>query len=119
MLLLWLVQKSPKNSLESVIADIGSVTQGPQGMQVNFAIFGHLNDIKITYFQGMGADGESIDVGTLYNANVQVRVWLPNGDMSHIKVTGVADLGNGNFRNVEFGLDDMRDRSDYKVIMLQ
>lgn len=105
------------NSLQWVNEDIGSVTQGPQGMQVNFAIFGHLNDIKITNYEGMGSEGETLNVGALYNAHVGVRVWLPNSDMSYIQVTGVADLGNGDTRNVEFTLDDMRDSSDYKVIM--
>lgn len=107
------------NTLHWVNQDIGSVTQGPQGMQVNFAIFGHLNDIKITYYQGMDDPGTTINVGTLYDAHVGVRVWLPNNDMSHIGVSGVADLGNGDLRKVEFGLDDMRDSSEYEVIMLR
>lgn len=107
------------NTLHWVNQDIGSVTQGPQGMQVNFAIFGHLNDIKITYYQGMDSEGETINVGTLYDTQVGVRVWLPNNDMSYIEVTGVADLGNGNLRNVSFSLDDMRDSSEYEVTMFK
>ena len=107
------------NSLYEVTQDIGSVTQGPQGMQVSFAIFGHLNDIKITYYEGMESAGETIDVGTLFDSNVNVRVWLPNNDMSHIMVTGVAELGNGVLQNVEFSLDDMRDSSEYDVLMFE
>lgn len=107
------------NTLLWVNQDIGSVTQGPQGMEVNFAIFGQLNDIKITYYQGMGAEGQTINVGSLHDAHVGVRVWLPNNDMSYIGVTGVADLGNGDLRKVEFSLDDMRDASEYKVIMFK
>ncbi|MGE4283205.1 MAG: hypothetical protein AB7G87_05730 [Clostridia bacterium] len=103
--------------LAEVIKGMGNVTQGSLSMRVKFAIFGHLKDIKITYYEGMDSNGEVLEVGTLYNANVDVQVYAQSGDMSYIKVTGKAPTESGNYSDVEFTLDDMRDSSDYEVIM--
>lgn len=105
-----------KSALTDVTEVIGSPSQGNLGMEVSFAIFGHLKDIKITYYEGMDSEGETIEVGTLYNSNVNVKVFIPSNDMSYIRVSGDVPTGEG-YNYLQFNIDDMRDSSDYDVIM--
>lgn len=104
------------SALTDVTEVIGSPTQGNLGMEVSFAIFGHLKDIMITYYEGMDSVGETIEVGTLYNSNVNVKVFIPSNDMSYIRVSGDVPTGEG-YNYLQFNIDDMRDPSDYDVKM--
>lgn len=101
-------------SLNDVRQVIGSVTQGDLSMKLNFAIFGQMKNIQLTYYAGMGAKGEWLDVGDLYNANVQIEIWLPGGDGAYVKVQGHAIAEDGEYDAAVFSLDDMR--SDYEVL---
>lgn len=106
------------SSLSPARLVLGSVTQGYLSMTLNFAVFGQLNNIEATYYEGMGSYGQKLEVESLYNADAQVEIWMPSGDMSYLEVTGYVDLGSGT-QKVEFTLDDMRDDSEYKVILVK
>lgn len=63
----------------------------------------------------MDADGEIENIGTLKNSYVDIYAPMPN-DMSYIKVTGKFHDGEGFYKDVQFTLDDMRDKGEYKII---
>lgn len=105
------------SALDKVTEIVGSVTQGNLSMKLNFAVFGHMKDIEITYFEGMDSEGQTIKVGTLYNSNVEVEIWLPSNDMSRIFVAGEVPSGQGKYYSQSFTMDDMRDSAEYEVII--
>lgn len=107
------------SALESVSKMIGSPTSSYQTMKLNFAVFGELKDVVITYFAGMDSEGIPTEMGTLTNVNVNLEVYASNTDMTYLKVTGKAYIGEGDYRDVKFTLDDMRDSTNYKVIMFK
>lgn len=107
------------SGLESDSKVIGSPISSYQPMELNFAIFGELKDVVVTYFEGMGSEGKPAKLGTFRDTNVGLTVYGSNNDMTYLKVAGKAYAGEGNYRDVEFTLDAMRDPSDYKVIMFK
>lgn len=106
-------------ALESVSKIIGSPSGSYQTMNLNFAVFGELKDVIVTYSGGKDLVDIPTELGTFSNANVSLEVYAPNDDATHLEVTGKAYIGQGNYRNIRFALDDMRDSTDYKVIMFK
>jgi hypothetical protein len=92
-----------------------SFGDNPDNVKMTFSIFGELENIKITYFDSMDASGEVENIGTLKNSYVDIYAPMLN-DMSHIKVTGKFHDGEGYYKDVQFTLDDMRDKGEYKII---
>lgn len=108
---------SGRNSslLQRVPQVIGSISQGSLGMKTNFAILGHMKNIRITFYESMDSQGESIETGTLNNANVEVQVWMPCSDMSYIRISGEVPTSKGEYSFTAFNIDIGRDVSEYEV----
>lgn len=91
----------------------------PEGMVLDFAVFGKLQDVVITRFEGIDdLDGVSNNYGEIENAILNIHSNLLN-DMSFYLITGQVHTGEGFFEDVEFGLDDMADVSEFDVILIK
>lgn len=107
------------SALESVFRALLFPSDNVDTIRLNFAVFGELKDIVVTYYKGMDSAGTPAELGTFNNAFVILQVPVPSNDRAYFKVTGKAKVGEGDYRDVEFTLDDTRDAGDYKVIMFK
>lgn len=85
--------------------------------EVNFAVFGTMKNVTITNIENVGDAGTSEHIDIITDSKVRVFCRLPN-DMSYAKVTGYVEVGSEE-QKVEFTLDDMRDSSEYKVLLFK
>jgi hypothetical protein len=86
----------------------------PDGTVLEFAVFGKLEDVKISYYENMESDGVEKDIGELENSILNIHSNLQT-DMSYYKVSGKVHVGEGLYEDINFTLDGMRDTSDYDV----
>ncbi|OEF96985.1 hypothetical protein [Desulfuribacillus alkaliarsenatis] len=109
------------NSLELVTVYTGSVTQGTWEYPANFGLFGTLEDVKVIYYEGYGSSGHTFELGNYNDVNLNVHLFWndsPN-DMSFMRITGKVPTGGGNYKNVDFTLDQMRDADAYDLILVR
>ena len=92
---------------------------GPGSIQaLNFAVFGKLNNIRITYQEYMDAPIQARNIETFENTLVTIHTWLP-WDMSYVMVEGTMLSVTGEPVPVRFSLDDMRDLSEFPPIIVR
>ena len=103
------------SNIDSLTRQTCSFSDNPDNQKVSFAVFGEMKDIKVTYFDNMGSQGEVESINELKNSYLDIYAAFST-DMSYIKVTGKVHTGEGNYSDVEFTLDDMRDISEYKIL---
>lgn len=103
------------SNIDSLTRETCSFSDNPDNQKVSFAIFGEMKDIKVTYFESMDSQGEVETVKDLKNSYLDIYAAFST-DMSYIKVTGKVHTGEGNYSDVEFTMDNMRDVSEYEVL---
>jgi len=93
-----------------------SFSDNPENIRVRFTVFGDMDDVRLSYAESMGAEAEIIELGTLHDC--MVEVYAPFGtDFSTVKVEGLVNTMEEN--RIDFNLDDLRDHSEYEIIMIK
>jgi hypothetical protein len=93
-----------------------SFSDNPENIRVRFTVLGEMTDVRLSYFESMGSEAEIIEMGTLNDCIVEV--YAPFGtDFSTVKVEGLVRTMEEN--KIDFNLDDLRDDSEYEIILIQ
>ncbi|TCT16027.1 hypothetical protein EDC18_10241 [Natranaerovirga pectinivora] len=90
----------------------------PEGQVLDFIVFGKLQDVVITRYQHMMDQGEAFEYGVIENTIFNIHSWLPY-DSGRYVISGRVHTGGGHFEDVTFALDDMRDSSEYDIILIK
>lgn len=90
------------------------------GKDINFAVFGKLEDVRIRHYITDSASRMSQrlnewDLGLVENSIVHMSSHLPTEHDSY-KITGRVYVGNGYYNDVNFTLNTSSDKSDFELI---
>jgi len=103
---------------ESINSDkLNKIQVSFEGGYINdlkFTVIGKIQDVKVNNIIAPGDEGEWEYLGDVEDSVVTVSANLMS-DMSNVVVHYKIDMGNGEFKAFEFGLDDMRDASAYSI----
>lgn len=102
------------SKVDTVEVDFG----GDNTTKLKFTVFGEIQDVKINYVANMGEEGKWKELGTISNSTVEINASLPN-DMSGVIVHGKYHEGEGYYKDIKFSLDDMRDLTEYDIILFK
>ncbi len=90
-----------------------------QFTDVTFAVFGSIGSLKIFHTNhGMNEEYTITRVGDIENSLVTIKTQFPT-DFANIIVRGFVKNANGEYESIEFSMDDMRDLTEYKPIMIK
>ncbi|MBH1939844.1 hypothetical protein I5677_02910 [Mobilitalea sibirica] len=109
-----IVPQYPEDGSNYRMLDHMPFVDNPEGFPLNFAVFGLLQNTKITLYQGMDDTGDTRDIGNLENTVLEIHADLQT-DMSYYHISGEVFIGDDTYIPVEFTLDNMRDASEYSV----
>lgn len=85
---------------------------------VNFAVFGEVTNLKVLEAESMDHEYEISKLDDKSNTLITLNTKFPT-DTSNILVKFSVHMGEGTYSDYEFSLDDMRDDSDYKPILVE
>ncbi|GAU75679.1 hypothetical protein [Fusibacter sp. 3D3] len=95
-----------------------SFSDNPNNTKITFAVLGTLKNVSITYYGSMDSIGEVENVGDVSNQLINAFA-LYSSDVSHIKIKGTVDLGEGFTRDVDYVIDTVRDYDQYEILAFE
>lgn len=106
-----------KDKLVSEVFKNDKYPEGPY-TSVNFAVFGDITNVKVLEAESMNHEYETSELNDKSNTLITFNTKFPT-DTSNILVKFSVHMGEGTYSDYEFSLDDMRDDSAYKPILVE
>lgn len=106
-----------KDKLANEVLTNDKYPEGPY-TSVNFAVFGDITNVKVLEAESMDHEYEITELNDKSNTLITLNTKFPT-DTSNILVKFSVHMGEGMYSDYEFSLDDMRDDSAYKPILVE
>lgn len=98
---------------------VTNLNYGSNQYPVFFNVLGSLHDVTVTYTENMDTEPVLIEhYDVINNSTVKICCKFET-DFSHVGITGKVFTNSSEYEEVTFGLDDARDPSAYKIIMVK